>query len=124
MNKLMFIALLLVLTSCATLLGTRQNSNISYKLHEGMTKSEVESIMGQPVKSDFYKKVEEWHYCATGMGADEFIALFFHDNLLIAKKNYTVTIQDTRGISGSCEKFIKMGNYREPDNVTEIRLKY
>jgi hypothetical protein len=115
MNKLLPIALLLVLTSCSTLMGTtRQNLNISYKLHEGMTKNEVESIMGQPIKSDFYKKVEEWHYCATGIGADEFIALFFH----------TVTIQDTRGISGTCEKFIKMGNYREPDNVTEIRLRY
>jgi outer membrane protein assembly factor BamE (lipoprotein component of BamABCDE complex) len=120
----MFIVLLLMFTSCATLMGTRQNLNISYKLHEGMTKSEVESIMGQPTKSDFYKKVEEWHYCSTGLSADEFISLFFYDNKLVAKKNYTVTLQDTRGISGTCEKFIKMGNYREPDNVTEIRLRY
>jgi len=89
-----------------------------------MTKNEVEAIMGQPVKTDFYKNVEEWHYCSTGRGADEHLALFFYDGKLIAKKNYTVTLQDTRGISGSCEKFIKMGNYREPDNVTEIRMRY
>ena len=112
------------LISCATLTGTRQNLSISNKLHEGMTKSEVEAIMGKPVKSDFYKKVEEWHYCSTGIGADEHLALFFLEDKLIAKKNYTVTTQDTRGISGSCEKFIKMGNYREPDNVTEIRIRY
>ena len=82
-----------------------------------MTKHEVEAIMGQTVKSDFYKKIEEWHYCTTGSEADELLPLFFFDDRLIAKKNYTVTLQDTRGISGSCEKFIKMGNYREPDNV-------
>lgn len=57
-------------------------------------------------------------------GADEFVALFFFDDKLLAKKNYTVTLQDTRGITGSCEKFIEMGNYREPDNVTEIRIPY
>jgi outer membrane protein assembly factor BamE (lipoprotein component of BamABCDE complex) len=122
--KNIFIILLLGLISCATLKGTKQNLSISYKLSEGMTKSEVEAIMGQPVKSDFYKKVEEWHYCSTGSGADELLALFFYEGKLIAKKNYTVTLQDTRGISGSCEKFIKMGNYREPDNVTEIRVRF
>jgi outer membrane protein assembly factor BamE (lipoprotein component of BamABCDE complex) len=122
--KNIFFALLLGLTSCASLKGTNQNLSISYKLHEGMTKNEVEAIMGRPVKSDFYKKVEEWHYCATGSGADELLSLFFFEDKLIAKKNYTVTLQDTRGIIGSCEKFIKMGNYREPDNVTEIRIRY
>lgn len=118
------IIILLGLISCTPTNRTRQNLNVSYKLSEGMTKSDVEAIMGQPTKSDFYKKVDEWHYCATGRGADEFLALFFFEGKLIAKKNYTVTLQDTRGITGSCEKFIKMGNYREPENVTEIRVRY
>jgi outer membrane protein assembly factor BamE (lipoprotein component of BamABCDE complex) len=51
-----------------------------------MTKAEVESIMGAPIKSDFYKNVEEWFYCKTGQYADDHIALFFHEGLLIAKK--------------------------------------
>ncbi|MBS1571342.1 MAG: outer membrane protein assembly factor BamE, partial [Bacteroidetes bacterium] len=85
--RILFFALILGLTSCATLRGTRQNLSISYKLHEGMTKNEVEAIMGQPVKSDFYKKVEEWHYCATGSGADEFVALFCCADTLVAKKD-------------------------------------
>jgi outer membrane protein assembly factor BamE (lipoprotein component of BamABCDE complex) len=87
--KNIFIALLLLLTSCSTPNYLRQNLSNSYKLHEGMTKSEVEAIMGQPAKSDFYKNVEEWHYCATGSvgsAADELIALFFYDGKLIAKK--------------------------------------
>lgn len=109
----------LFLGSC----GVQQKLSVSYKLNEGMTKSEVEAIMGNPVKSDFYKNIEEWHYCKTGMSVDEFVALFFYEGKLIAKKNYSVTTADAGGAYGSCEKFIKMGNYREPDIVTEIRLR-
>lgn len=98
-----------------------QNFDASYNLSPGMTKIEVEKIMGRPAKSDFSKNVEEWHYCKTGMGSDEFIALFFYEDELIEKLNYTVTLSDTKGATGSCEKFIKMGNYREPDRVIEIR---
>ena len=113
------ISLSIVFCSC----GVQQKLSLSYRLSEGMTKSEVEAIMGAPIKSDFYKNVEEWHYCKTGMTADEFIALFFYEGKLIAKKNYTVTAADALGASGSCEKFIKMGNYREPEIVTEIRIR-
>lgn len=88
-----------------------------------MTKAEVEAIMGAPVKSDFKQNVEEWHYCKTGMSADEFLALFFYEGKLIEKLNYTVTLADTRGAYGSCSKFIKMGNYREPDKVIELRMR-
>jgi outer membrane protein assembly factor BamE (lipoprotein component of BamABCDE complex) len=84
--KIIFFLLLVGFTSCSVLQGTRQNLSISYKLHEGMTKHEVEAIMGQTVKSDFYKKIEEWHYCTTGSEADELLPLFFFDDRLIAKK--------------------------------------
>lgn len=100
----------------------RQDLNVSYRLSPGMSKAEVEQIMGQPAKSDFSKNVEEWHYCRTGTGSDEFIALFFFEGKLVEKLNYTVTLADARGATGSCEKFIKMGNYREPDKVLEIRM--
>jgi len=83
-----------------------------------MTKSEVEKIMGPPIRSDFSKNVDEWFYCNTGGSdfsnpypVDEHLVLFFYNNKLITKKNYTVTVKDTGGIYGSCEKFIKMGNY-------------
>ena len=57
--------------------GVQQKLSKSYQLTPGMTKAQVETIMGSPVKSDFKQNVEEWHYCNTGMGADEFLALFF-----------------------------------------------
>jgi hypothetical protein len=103
--------------------GVQQKLSVSYKLTPGMTKDEVEKIMGAPVKSDFKKNVEEWHYCKTGMSSDEFLSLFFYDGKLVEKLNYSVTLADTRGATGSCEKFIKMGNYREPDRVIELRMR-
>ena len=108
----------LSLTACYV----TQDLSVSYKLNEGMTKSEVEAIMGAPIKSDFYKNVDEWFYCKTGFESDEHLALFFYEGKLIAKKNYTVVAADLGPFtSGSCQKFIKMGNYREPDVVIEIR---
>ncbi|MEX1013577.1 MAG: outer membrane protein assembly factor BamE [Candidatus Paceibacterota bacterium] len=120
MKNLFIIVALSLLFGC----GTQQNLAVSYKLNPGMDKDEVHSIMGAPIKSDFYKNVEEWHYCKTGMNSDQFLALFFHEGELIAKKNYAVTLNDTRGVTGSCENFIKRGNYREPDAVLEIRSIY
>ena len=123
MKRIPGFILLLTTTLYLTACGVQQNLSISHKLSPGMTKSEVEAIMGTPVKSDFHKNVEEWHYCKTGMSADEFLALFFYEGKLIEKLNYTVTIADTGGAFGSCSKFIKMGNYREPDKIIELRLK-
>ena len=122
MKRTLTIFGLLFLTACGVQnLTVQQDLSISYKLSEGMTKAEVEAIMGAPIKSDFYKNIDEWFYCKTGSGLDEQLALFFHEGKLIAKKNYTVTIADAGGAIGSCEKFIKMGNYREPEVVLEIR---
>ena len=119
MKILVILSTLLIVTSC----GIQQNLTSSLKLSPGMTKSEVEKIMGMPIKSDFKKNVEEWHYCKTGIYSDEFISLFFFDGKLVEKLNYSVTIADTRGVTGSCENFIKMGNYREPDKVIELRMR-
>lgn len=123
MKSILLISTCFFLISCGVPRGVQQNLKVAYKLSPGMTKSEVESIMGAPAKSDFYKNVEEWHYCKTGYGSDEFIALFFHEDKLIEKQNYTVTISDTRGATGSCSKFIKMGNYNEPSTVIELRMR-
>ena len=129
-NYFFSIFIIIGFSSCAPSLKQRMNSYThnplqeSYRLNNGMTKQEVTSILGQPIKSDFYKNVDEWFYCNTGVGGDEHLAVFFYEGKLIAKKNYVVTIQDVNGQRGSCEWFIKRGNYREPDEVKEIRLKF
>jgi len=117
MKNVFSLLILLSLMSC----GVQQNLTVSYRLNDGMSKAEVEAIMGPPIKSDFFKNVEEWFFCKTGQMYDEHLALFFYDGKLITKKNYIVTVVDTRGIPGSCEKFIKKGNYSVPDLVVEIR---
>ena len=106
--------LLLFLSGCVA-----QDLSVSYQLSSGMTKDEVVSILGPPIKSDFYKNIDEWHYCSTGLTTDSYLALFFLNDTLIAKKNYTVV-----GMDGSCQNFIKRGNYSEPDVVVELRRGY
>ena len=117
---LLVLSLMMIITlpSCITV----QNLDNSIALNPGMSKPMVLQIMGKPIVSEFSKNVEEWHYCSTGMNADSYLALFFHDGKLIEKKAYTVSIGDIGGASGSCDKFIKRGTYREPDSVSEIRL--
>ncbi len=114
--------------SVSAVMGCARN-NVQQQLQNallispGMTKQEVLEVMGgQPVKSEFSGAVEEWHYCKTGYGSDEFIAVFFSEGITVAMRPYTVTLKDAKGATGSCEKFIKMGSYREPSEVKELRV--
>lgn len=100
-----------------------QNVNKASMLSPNMTKTEASNIMGLRAKSEFTGIIEEWHYCRTGLQADELVALYFHDGLLVGTKNYTVTLQDTGGVTGDCSVFIKQGNYQEPDSIQEIRVR-
>ena len=101
----------------------KQRFDKNFLISPGMSKSEVLDIMGQPVASEFEKNVEEWHYCATGIGSDEFVSFFFENGKVISKTTYTVTIEDTGGVTGPCRKFIKRGSFQMPDRVLEIRAK-
>lgn len=120
MRKILLAFVPFFLISCVV----QQNLNDSYKLNPGMSKDEVVAILGRPIQDDFNRNVEEWHYCKTGFNSDQYLALFFYEGKLLAKKNYSVTLNDARGVTGSCENFIKRGSYREPDEVREVRLIY
>ena len=102
----------------------QQDLSKSFGLRPGMTTQETLNIMGSPIRTDFEKNVEEWFYCSTQIGFDQQLVLFFHDNKLISKTNYTVTVTEVGGVTGSCENFIKMGTYYVPDEVKEIRVKF
>ena len=86
-----------------------------------MTKQEVIEIMGSPVASEFSEGVEEFHYCATGYGSDDFVAFFFKNGKVVSKTTYNVTLSDVGGATGNCSKFVKRGNYRTPDIVVDLR---
>ena len=118
--------LILALTLLATIsaCSTTQEVDNALMLSPGMTKQEVISVMGsKPVKAEFSGNVEEWHYCDTGSSSDEFVAVYFHEGSVVAMKPYLVTIRDTQGVTGSCERFVRMGNYREPEAVREYRFR-
>ena len=99
--------------------GTQKMVDQSFLLSPGMGKQDVLTTMGKPVKNEFDRGIEEWHYCNTGWASDEYIAVFFDEGKVVAMKPYTVT-----GMGGFCGSFVKMGNYSEPDIVGEIRVKY
>lgn len=125
---LLAITVLALSTGCAPLL--QQNLTKTAALRPGMSTAEVKRIMGgPPAKSEFDHGVEEWHYCKTassfrfgGEAVDEFVALFFKDDTLVATRNYSVSSKEM-GFYGSCEKAVKHGDYRVPDQVLELRLK-
>ena len=86
-----------------------------------MSKDEVYQIMGEPAASEFDRGVEEWHYCATGIGADKFVAFYFNDGMVVSKTSYSVTLADVGGVTGHCSNFIKRGTYQMPEVVLELR---
>ena len=54
----------------------------------GTEQTEVLKIMGMyPQKTEISDGVTEWHYCATGYGMDEFVAVYFAEEKVVAMKN-------------------------------------
>ena len=105
--------------------STHQRLDNSLLISPGMTKQQVLGVMGdKPIRNEFSRSVHEWHYCSTGQYADAFIVVFFSEGKVIAMRPYTVTSRDAKGAAGSCELFVKMGNYREPEEVRELRVNF
>ena len=120
---LMALISLITISGCASSY-TQQRIDNAVLISPGMNKQEVASVMGgAPAKAQFSGNVEEWHYCSTGYSSDEFVAVFFHEGEVIAMRPYLVTLRDAGGASGDCERFVRMGNYREPDEVREYRFR-
>lgn len=79
--------------------------------------------LGNPVADELADGITTLHYCTTGYGSDRFVAIYLKDNFVIAKKNYTVTIDDTNGVTGPCFNFVKRGSYIEPETIIQLRSK-
>jgi len=117
MKKLIFILMVgSLFMGCATM--TMQNLSQSSKVKAGMTTDEVRDIMGEPVLTELDRNVEEWHYCKTEIFNynDEFLAVFFVDNKLVAKKFYF----GQEMAWGDCSRDVKTGDYKVPPEVQAI----
>ena len=120
MKKLILLSILLIVGSLFMgCIGfnqwlTMQNLSQSSKVKAGMTTDEVRDIIGEPVVTELDRNVEEWHFCRTG-SEDRFLAMFFVDNKLVAKKYYL-----GKSEFGDCSLFVKTGDYKIPPEVQEI----
>ena len=124
MKKLLIIALLIVGCATHTKIRTHQDLSLAVRIKAGMTTDEVLEIMGEPILSELDRTIEEWHYCDTaepniGEIQDTFVALFYVNNKLIAKKYYIARVVDVQRF-GTCENFVKMGNYEIPLEIQTI----
>jgi CHAT domain-containing protein/outer membrane protein assembly factor BamE (lipoprotein component of BamABCDE complex) len=111
MFKILFTISILFLTGCA-IMYTQQPIQNSFKLSPGMTKNEVQQIMGHPAKSEFSGSMMVWHYCRTGYKVDNHVSVFFDNDKVTQVKNYSVTIRDTGGVTGDCTNFIRSVDFK------------
>ena len=119
----------LFLSACATTSGssagsasrstsTRQNLANASGIRAGMAQGDVLQVMkAAPVKKEIFSPTrEEWHYCTTGTGSDQFVAIMFDNDQngvprVSSLKNYAVTLDDVGGATGDCSRFVKRGTY-------------
>ena len=103
---------------------SKANLKNAFSLSPGMTKDEViSSLGGLPAQNEFNDNVEEWHYCKTGWSSDSYVAIYFIDGRVNAMRQYE-RHGDNGGGGGNCKMFIKSGDYNEPDEIREYRIRY
>ena len=109
-----------------SIMYTTQNLSKSSKVQAGMTTDEIRIIMGEPILTELYSNVEEWHYCRSDWNPpkDRFFLIYFADNKVIAKTFYTRWKANLFNRNpehfGSCEHFVKTGDYKVPPEVQAI----
>ena len=108
---------------CATLnriISKTDTTIYTGQIKNGMTTEDVLEIMGEPILSELYNNVDEWHYCRTGDFKDAYAVLFFIDNKLISKQQYNRLLWLR---TGNCENFLKKDDYKISSEVQAIRDK-
>lgn len=118
-------ALLTALSGCSSTpkLSVQQRA---VALAPAMTKSEVINIMGRPIASEIKQRVEEWHYCTSDYSHYDMgnwseyglVAVYFVDGKLISTRPYSKPASQ-----GSCLSAVRGGNYSEPTEIREYRIK-
>jgi len=123
MKKLILLSILLIV-GCAThtKIRTHQDLSLAVKIRAGMTTDEVLEIMGEPIVTELDRNVEEWHYCRSDNWPpkDRFLAIYFVDDKVIAKIFYARQKGEKVKVFGSCEHFVKTGDYKVPPEVQAI----
>lgn len=114
-----YLVCIVLLTGCAS---STPDLQLAQGIRQGMTPDQVVQSMGgkEIVAREFAKNYEEWHYCDNKPwgGDQKFVAVYFIEGEVASMKYYSAF----HG-SGDCQAVVKRGNYREPDNIREYRIK-
>lgn len=112
------LVLSLAITGCAAQAPIALNSA---GIQNGMTASEVTSIMGAPKNRQFSGDNEAWQYCATdmtGFAGDQYVLIWLYKNRVSGLETYTNTLM------GSCETYFRQISFEDaPDSTVEVRYR-
>jgi hypothetical protein len=115
-----------LLPGCASHRALSQNLGHAHKVKRGMTAEQAEAIMGAPYHAPSFAGVDEWRYCDTRSGTDEYVVLYFQNGRVIDKTSYTfsnpsINISDAR--IGECHDRTELYVDRRspPRRVRELR---
>ena len=98
----------------------------AFALSPSMSKTDVLQIMGQPVASEIRLGVEEWHYCTQRDSHYQqgrwyeysLVAVYFVDGSMVSTRPYAKPVGRE-----SCLSAVRAGNYSEPTEIREYRIK-
>lgn len=114
MFRVATIFLIILLAGCASQSRVMTDSA---KISAGMSKSELEELMGPPQNRQFEGTDEAWQYCATGFDSDHFVLVWLSADTVTGMQTY----RNTDGF-GTCDNFFRTVNWEEaPDVSVEIR---
>lgn len=89
----------------------------SLMITPGQSKEDVLSFLGPPGNRQFQGKDEAWQWCSTGMSTDDFLVVWFYDNLVTGITSYN----NSQGY-GDCGQFYRTIKWEDaPDRSIEIR---
>lgn len=113
----------LLLNACAAAYFGH-NLSPAHKVKVGMTTEQAFAVMGgPPLDKQSLQGVDEWRYCASREYSDVFVVLYFQNDAVIEKADYTV-ITEHRGHATSCRETVKR-LYKDrrspPQRVQELR---
>jgi hypothetical protein len=115
MLSILWICLVMLLTQACASQSTIVKSSASVR--PGMSKVDLQGLMGAPKDRQFHGENEAWQYCSTGSFADHYVLVWLFDGVVTGMQTY----RNTTGV-GNCESFFRTINWEDaPDAAIEIR---
>lgn len=95
--------LCIVTLSGCTFMKAQSPLELAVRIEPGMTKEQVQEIMGLPAKNEFTGNLEVWHYCRNGYNSDDFISIYFEQGKATKLQNYSITLAEKADKTGDCK---------------------